>query len=995
DNYSDENKSPRPSIADSALSSRKSTASHNKSIQNIALRTRLANRIIDLRTPANLSIFRLQSALCSAFRAYLSDKGFMEIHTPKLQAAATESGSSVFKVDYFGRAAFLAQSPQLAKQMAISGDFGRVFEIGPVFCAENSNTHRHLTEYTGCDIEMAITNDYHEVMHLIDATLRSMFAHIYKHHRRELDVVKASYPHEDLVWLDTTPVLRFDEAVRLLNDSGWTDDEGNQLKEDEDLGTRDEIRLGQLMKEKYATDYFIIDKFPASVRPFYTMPDQEDAKWTNSFDFFCRGQEILTGGQRIHQLKKLESAMVRNGVQPEDMKDYCEAFQFGAPAHGGAGIGLERLLMLILKLGDIRNASLLPRDPQSLPTKPPQTSLRFPEASTLHPPWERGVIESGDPLANFDDDLDEDEVEGILREGGTSSVGPGGYQTPDNAAKQQQQNNANLGQLQPLGKLIANYGSSTSTALLDDRYRVWRHAESGAAVSYVPVEKFAVVVGNPLCDASQYGRVIRHLLSWLKRETRLKPIWLLVDGRVEAVLAQDYGWSTLSCIAEERASTTGQNPAFHDAEVQRRVRHAEREGVKIVDACALGGDVDREVIAECEEGMKTWLAGRKGKQAHLTQLNPWRDMEHRHYSIARDREGKIVALVVLAILSKAQGFQVKYALDWEPAPSGTIEAITLHAVKAAASLGAQSVTFGAGAAATIEAGHNMGGIQAAALRRTYKSIVASRGLARKTAFRAKMGADDSAPEDRLWVTYPKGGLGARGIRALLTFFGDPVEEEEEEEGDILEDKDEASAGEATGMKDARGRGSKRSSGVFGKLPFGGGGGSSSKSPKSPQRVSQPSVDSNKPVGGGRGDHGRAASSSRNGSESRSASGEPAKDRNLSATSKAQEDVESCKQQIVHSTRAVQAESADASKEPTQPRGTSSATDQATASNSNGNGTSSTRSRGGNGSTKIGAEAHGKKQRLSGLFNHVFHRQNLERNADVNIDQPQPPPKITA
>ncbi|CAD6974506.1 unnamed protein product [Tilletia controversa] len=776
------------SVADSSRSTTTTitSSSRSKSIQHISLRTRLANRIIDLRTPATLSIFRLQSALCTAFRAYLSDekRAFLEIHTPKLQAGATESGSEVSRVDYFGRTAFLAQSPQLAKQMAISGDFGRVYEIGPVFRAENSNTHRHLTEYTGLDIEMTINRDYHEVMHMIDNTLKYMFTHIYTTHRRELDVVQASFPHEDLVWLEETPVLRFDQAVKMLTDSGWTDTDGRPLKEDEDLGTRDEIRLGQLVKEKHKTDYYIIDKFPASARPFYAMPDKDDPKWTNSFDFFLRGQEILTGGQRIHQLKKLEKAMERNGVEPSDMAEYCEAFQFGAPPHGGAGIGLERLLMLLLQLGDIRNASLFPRDPQSLPAKPPKTSLRYPEASTLHPPWQRAAVENEDPIAEFDEELDEDEVEGMVRQGdGLESAAAAAGGTNDTS-----QQTKMLGQLQPLGKLIANFGQSTSTALFDDRYRIWRHAETGAAVSYVPIEKYAIIVGNPLCDDSQYPRVMRHFLAWLERETRLRPIWILVDGTVEKILGEQYGWCTLSCVAEERASTLT-NPSFHDAEVQRRVRHAEREGVTIFDIPMGGEEIPADVVRECEEGMRIWLGGRKGKQAHLTQLNPWRDREHRFYSFARDASGRIVAMVVLAMLSKAQGYQVKYALDWDGAPSGTIEAITLHAIKAAASLGAQTITFGAGATPAIEAGHNIGKLHTAALRRTYKSIMASRGLARKTAFRAKMGADDSAPGDRLWIAYPKGGLGARGIKALLAFCGDPKdegssEEDEEEEGDL-------------------------------------------------------------------------------------------------------------------------------------------------------------------------------------------------------------------
>ncbi|KAK0557486.1 aspartate--tRNA ligase dps1 [Tilletia horrida] len=940
--------SPRDSISGiSAVSSTKSSKTGTKTIQNISLRTRLANRIIDIRTPASLSIFRLQSALCSAFRSYLADQnGFLEIHTPKLQGGATESGSSVFQLDYFGRQAFLAQSPQLAKQMAISGDFQRVFEIGPVFRAENSNTHRHLTEYTGLDIEMTISNDYHEVMRMIDSTLKYMFGHIYKNYRRELDVVQETFPHHDLVWLDETPVLRFPEAVKMLNDSGWTDEDGNPLKEDEDLGTRDEIRLGQLMKEKHNTDYYIIDKFPASVRPFYTMPDKDNPKWTNSFDFFLRGQEILTGGQRIHQLKKLERAMVKNGVQPEDMREYCEAFQFGAPPHGGAGIGLERLLMLLLQLGDIRNASLFPRDPQSLPQKPPQTSLRYPDASTLHPPWERNAIESDDPMADFDDDLDEDEVEGILRDGARDGANLGGGQS-DETKK--------LGHLQPLGQLIANYGHSTSTAILDDRYRVWRHAESGSAVSYVPVDRFAIVVGNPLCDQSQYARVMRHFLGWLKRETRLKPIWILVDNRVQSVLGEQYGWCTLSCIAEERASTIT-NPAFHDGEIQRRVRHAEREGLKISDV-PQGEPVPEDVVRECEEGMQKWLASRKGKQAHLTQLNPWRDMEHRHYCFARDKSGRIVSFVVLAMLSKSEGYQVKYSLDWEGAPSGTIEAITLHAIKAAASLGAKSVTFGAGAASTIEVGHHIGSIQAAALRRTYKSIVASRGLARKTAFRAKMGADDSASEDRLWVTYPKGGLGPRGIRALLSFFGDPEEEEEEDDevdsAGALTKKtskkaaiNQSNAATAT-TANAASKTENRSAGDT--------------SPQAKEAQASARTPENK---------GADAAGSQAPTPKANAKA------SATATSKPHEDEASGKQQIVHSTRAEGGEA-----------GASTASEQTGAGQGAEDGRSRSRSR----SRSRGGQEGNTKKRFSGLFSHVLKRHGgSESHGGASADaQPSP------
>ena len=354
---------------------------------NISDRLRLANRIIDLRTTTSQAIFRVSSGVCNIFRSHLDFQGFIEIHTPKLQGGATESGSSVFQLDYFGRPAFLAQSPQLAKQMCIAADFERVYEIGPVFRAEDSNTHRHLTEYTGLDLEMVIEEHYHESLELILDTLKAIFEGIYKRYGKEANFIKHHFPHEDLVWLDETPRIPFGEGVQMLHDCGWTDEYGNLPSPDQDLHTRDEIRLGELVKEKYETDFFVLDKFPASARPFYTMPDPTDDSKTNSFDMFIRGQEILTGGQRIHDLHMLENQMQKQGVDPCSMEEYMEGFRLGVPPHAGAGIGLERLIMLIFKLDNIRLASLFHRDPNSLPAKPPTCKLRHLADDTLKPPW--------------------------------------------------------------------------------------------------------------------------------------------------------------------------------------------------------------------------------------------------------------------------------------------------------------------------------------------------------------------------------------------------------------------------------------------------------------------------------------------------------------------------------------------------------------------------------------------------------------------------------
>jgi nondiscriminating aspartyl-tRNA synthetase len=684
-------------------------------------RTRLANRILDLRTGTSQAIFRLQSAVGNLFRAALDERGFIEIHSPKLQGSATESGASVFELNYFGRPAFLAQSPQLAKQMAIASDFERVYEIGAVFRAENSNTHRHLTEYTGLDIEMAIEEHYHEMLETIDAVLKHIIRGLYSKYRREIDVVKHQFPSDDLVIIDETPVLRFADAIKMLNDSGWLNEHGEPLPHDEDLHTRDEIRLGELVKEKYGTDYYILDKFPASARPFYTMPDPEDPQYTNSFDIFVRGQEIVSGGQRIHEPKMLEENMRRVGIDPVLMDDYMEGFRWGAPPHAGAGVGLERMLMLILKLGNIRLASMFHRDPKSFPPKPPITMLRHPEASTLEPPWQK----------------------------------------EDKSRKATDEK-----EMQPLEDLIANYGDATSTSWMDDRYQIWRDPTTGAAVSYIPSHGYAIIPGDPLCDPSQYHRTVTQFLHWLRRETKLKPIWLLISPAVEDLLGEKLGWRSLSCIAEERVDPS-RNMMASDGEVAKKIRHSENEGVKIVTV-SQGELPPEEIRAKIDKRIQDWLGNRKGTQIHLSEIAPWRDPKHRWYFYAVDKEGNIASFVALAMLSPANGMQVKYSLDFPGAPNGTIEHIVTHAIQTAAKTGVKSLTFGAGATPQLVPGHHMKGAKVRMLQHTYEAVARQFHLTRKSEFRLKLGAH----EEPLYLAYPPHGLGSRGIRAILSFFED-------------------------------------------------------------------------------------------------------------------------------------------------------------------------------------------------------------------------------
>lgn len=688
---------------------------------HITDRTRLANRIIDLRSTASQAIFRVQAGVCGLFRSYLDSQGFMEIHSPKMQGGATESGASVFKVDYFGRPGFLAQSPQLAKQMSIAADFGKVYEIGAVFRAENSNTHRHLTEYTGLDIEMMIDEHYWEARNLIDRTLKSIFKGVYEKFRNEIEVIKRHFPHEDLVWLDETPIIPFREAVKMLNDSGWTDDDGNPIPEDEDFGTRDEIQFGRLMKDKYKTDYYIVDKFPSSARPFYTMLDPNDPTYTNSFDIFVRGQEITTGGQRIHDATLLSERMEKAKVDAKTMEEYMQGFEWAAPPHAGAGIGLERLLMLFLQLGDIRHASLYPRDPKSLPARKKVKQLRHPEASTLHPPWE------GKDLTTAHRDL------------------------------------------QPLESLIANYGDASNSSWLEPRMVIWRDGETGAAVGYVPHQGFAITIGDPLCHHSQYMKTIATYLDYLKRETDLKPLWLLCGIETADCLSDSkFDWRTFSCAAEQRLDLTRPLQAAGDPTVQRKIRHATKEGVKVHDIL-LDANPTPEFREKVDGRIKDWLGARKSHQhVHLTDVHPWQDMNHRQYHYATDKDGTICTLIVLAVLSPDHGWQVKFSLDFPNAPSGAIESSIIHALSQIKTGGASSCTFGGGASSNFTPGANLKGTKVKMLSRAYHTISTELKLTQKSEFREKLGAE----EDPIYVCYPPKGLGPKGVHAILSFFED-------------------------------------------------------------------------------------------------------------------------------------------------------------------------------------------------------------------------------
>jgi aspartyl-tRNA synthetase len=462
------------------------------------------------------------------------------------------------------------------------------------------------------------------------------------------------------------------------------------------------------------------------------MPDPADDRYTNSFDIFMRGQEILSGGQRIHDPKFLEKRMKKKGIKPDTMSEYLEGFRWGAPPHAGCGIGLERLTYLFLNLGNIRLASLFPRDPKSLPAKPPTLALRHDDASTTDPPWEKFEV---------DDD------------GSTTALNS---------------------HLQPLEKLIANYGDAANTSWLDKRYHVYRHPSTGAAQGYIVYNNFAIAIGDPLCAKSQYPQVISAYLQYIKDNKNhehkglknLKPLWMIAGREVEEYVGEKYMWRTLACASEERANPKD-NPALKDKDLARKIRHAEAEGIKNIEIPSIES-VPEDIKSRIDAGIQNWQKGRKGTQVHLTEIRPWVDQEHRRYHYAQGSNGEIYAIVVLHQLSPKNGYQVKFSLEFPGAPSGTIESLILFSLRcvAAADPDTKQVTFGTGAMPSLEGGRNLGKHKVRALKKAYEAINKQFKLTNKSEFREKMGCWNEA----VYVCYPRGGLGAGGIRAIMGFL---------------------------------------------------------------------------------------------------------------------------------------------------------------------------------------------------------------------------------
>ncbi|MFG1414646.1 MAG: aspartate--tRNA(Asn) ligase [Thermoplasmataceae archaeon] len=310
------------------------------------IETRLTNRFLDLRKPEVALIFRTESELLWGMREFFHGSGFVEVHTPKIVAAATEGGADLFPVQYFEKQAYLNQSPQLYKEILISAGMNRVFEVGPAFRAEKHNTPRHLNEFTSIDIEMAFA-DHHDAMHMLQEGIKSGLKHLVSH-RPDLF---ASLSQQVEVPEGDFPKITYRECIRKLDSHGETVKFGDDF-------TPEQLKL---IGAEF-TGFYFITEWPSSLRAFYTHPKPGDETVSNSFDLQYREFEITSGAQRVHDPGMLEERLKSKNLNPDDFSFYLNAFRYGMPPHAGWGLGLERLSLIILNLQNIREAILFPRD---------------------------------------------------------------------------------------------------------------------------------------------------------------------------------------------------------------------------------------------------------------------------------------------------------------------------------------------------------------------------------------------------------------------------------------------------------------------------------------------------------------------------------------------------------------------------------------------------------------------------------------------------------
>ena len=307
-------------------------------------------RALSLRHPMTKAIFKIQEGIVRGFREFFFEKGFTEIRTPKIVKNGAEGGANIFELNYFGEKAFLTQSPQFYKEF-LAGVFQKVFEIGPVFRAEKHNSTRHINEYTSMDIEFGPILSFEEIMNLEEELLIYVMNFLKFHYQHEIELLKIELPI-----ITKIPRIKFLEVKALLKEKSLSE------VEEDDLSPREELLLCEYIKNKFQSDFVFVTHYPESKRPFYTMNSTTDLNMTESFDLLFRGIEITTGGQRIHEFEEIQKKIISKNMNPHSFNFFTDAHKFGLLPHGGFGMGLERLTQKIVGLGNVKEATMFPRD---------------------------------------------------------------------------------------------------------------------------------------------------------------------------------------------------------------------------------------------------------------------------------------------------------------------------------------------------------------------------------------------------------------------------------------------------------------------------------------------------------------------------------------------------------------------------------------------------------------------------------------------------------
>jgi nondiscriminating aspartyl-tRNA synthetase len=315
-------------------------------------------RFLDLRHPRNNLLFRVETTLEHAMRTYWIENGFIEIHTPKLMASASESNAELFELEYFETKAYLAQSPQFFKQMAQSAGFGKIFEIAPVFRADPSFTSRHATEFISVDTEISWIDSHEDVMRMQEELLVAAISAVKEKHG---DEIKELFDVAVVVPTIPFPRIPLAEAKKIVAERGY-----EVPRADDDMDPEGERQIAAYVEEKFGHEFVFLTDYASTIRPFYHMRHADNPSLTNSYDLIWRGTEITTGAQREHRVDILEAQAREKGLDPEELSFYLDFFRYGVPPHGGFGMGLQRVMMLLLHQPNLREVTYLFRGPNRL-----------------------------------------------------------------------------------------------------------------------------------------------------------------------------------------------------------------------------------------------------------------------------------------------------------------------------------------------------------------------------------------------------------------------------------------------------------------------------------------------------------------------------------------------------------------------------------------------------------------------------------------------------